>query len=151
DGSFMSNIAKLLKRIGAGQYSRDLSKKAFAAQCRLVSLGFRQGGSAGFGLRRELIDENRRSKGILAHGQRKALQGDRIQLQAGPPEEREIVGRIFLAFVEDRKTESRIARELNDENITNQFGRRWTSWGNALSLEERELHRPQCLQPHDLA
>ncbi|WP_061849917.1 recombinase family protein [Bradyrhizobium sp. DOA1] len=83
DGSFMSNIAKQLKRIGAGQYSLDLSKKVFAAQCRLVTLGFRQGGPAGYGLRRELVDRAGRSKGFLANGQRKALQEDRVLLRPG--------------------------------------------------------------------
>jgi hypothetical protein len=28
----------------AGEYSRELSVKVFAGQCRLVELGFRQGG-----------------------------------------------------------------------------------------------------------
>ncbi|WP_025036149.1 recombinase family protein [Bradyrhizobium sp. DOA9] len=128
DGSFMSNIAKQLKRIGAGQYSLDLSKKVFAAQCRLVTLGFRQGGSAGYGLRRELVDAAGRSKGFLANGQRKALQEDRVLLRPGTPEEQEVVQRIFRSFVEERKCPSSIAKELNGEGILNQFGRRWTSW-----------------------
>lgn len=128
DGSFVSNIAKQLKRIGAGQYSLDLSKKVFAAQCRLVTLGFRQGGPAGYGLRRELVDVSGRSKGFLANGQRKALQEDRVLLRPGPPEEQEVVRRIFRSFVEERKCPSAIAKELNEEGILNQFGRRWTSW-----------------------
>src|SRR5450755_2433592 len=41
----------------AGEYSRELSVKVFAGQCRLIEHGFRQGGPAGFGLRRLLIDE----------------------------------------------------------------------------------------------
>lgn len=128
DGSFVSNIAKQLKRIGAGQYSLDLSKKVFAAQCHLVTLGYRQGGPAGYGLRRELVDQHGQSKGFLAHGQRKALQEDRVLLRPGPPEELEIVRRIFRLFVEERKCPSAIAKTLNEEGIFNQFGHRWTSW-----------------------
>jgi len=30
----------------AGEYSRELSAKVFIGQCRLIELGFRQGGSA---------------------------------------------------------------------------------------------------------
>jgi hypothetical protein len=41
----------------AGEYSRELSAKVFAGQCRLIELGFRQGGPAGFGLRRVLLVE----------------------------------------------------------------------------------------------
>src|SRR5712664_1437464 len=56
DGSFVSTIAKSLKRAMAGEYSRDLSTKVFAGQCRLSHLGFFQGGLPSFGLRRYLID-----------------------------------------------------------------------------------------------
>ena len=50
DGSFGSDIQKMLKRKMAGEYSRELSVKVFAGQCRLIEHGFRQGGPAGFGL-----------------------------------------------------------------------------------------------------
>jgi len=66
-----------------------------SAKVVLVSLGFRQGGPPGFALRRELIDERGCSKGLLSHGQRKALQTDRVILKPGPPEEQELVRRIF--------------------------------------------------------
>jgi DNA invertase Pin-like site-specific DNA recombinase len=52
DGSLGSDIQKMLKRKMAGEYSRELSVKVFAGQCRLIEKGFRQGGPAGFGLRR---------------------------------------------------------------------------------------------------
>jgi hypothetical protein len=42
----------------AGEYSRELSAKVFAGQCRLIELSFRQGGHAGYGLRRRLVDQN---------------------------------------------------------------------------------------------
>ena len=57
DGSPVSTIVKGVKRAMAGEYSRELSVKVFAGQCRLIELGFRQGGPAGFGLRRVLVDE----------------------------------------------------------------------------------------------
>jgi DNA invertase Pin-like site-specific DNA recombinase len=59
DGSISATIIKSVKRAMAGEYSRELSVKVFAGQCRLIRLGFRQGGPAGFGLRRTLVDENR--------------------------------------------------------------------------------------------
>jgi hypothetical protein len=128
DGSLLSTIVKNIKRAMAGEYSRELSTKVFAGQTRLVSMGFRQGGPPGYGLRRELIDETGRSKGLLSHGQRKCLQTDRVILKPGPAEEQELVRRIFREFVVERKCESRIARELKKEGVTNQYGRPWTSW-----------------------
>jgi DNA invertase Pin-like site-specific DNA recombinase len=75
DGSLISNIAKSLKRAMAGEYSRELSPEVFAAQCRLIKLGFKHGGSATYGLNRQLLDEHGVPKGILAPGQRKSLAG----------------------------------------------------------------------------
>ena len=67
DGSLSATIIKSMKRAMAGEYSRELSAKVFTGQCRLIGLGFRQGGMAGYGLRRQLIDEQRQPKGELAH------------------------------------------------------------------------------------
>ena len=68
DGSLSSTIIKSMKRAMAGEYSRELSAKVFTGQCRLIGLGFRQGGMAGYGLRRQLIDEHRQPKGELPIG-----------------------------------------------------------------------------------
>nr|WP_291272307.1 recombinase family protein [Geothrix sp.] len=46
DGSPVSTIVKGVKRAMAGEYSRELSAKVFKGQCRLIELGFRQGGAA---------------------------------------------------------------------------------------------------------
>jgi hypothetical protein len=51
-----SSVLKTLKRSMAAEYSRELSVKVFSGQCRLIELGFRQGGPAGYGLRRQLMD-----------------------------------------------------------------------------------------------
>jgi hypothetical protein len=55
----------------AGEYSRELSAKVFVGQCRLIELGFRQGGSPGYGLRRMLRDVNGEQKGVLNRGEQK--------------------------------------------------------------------------------
>jgi predicted site-specific integrase-resolvase len=44
DGSPVSTIVKGVKRAMAGEYSRELSAKVFAGQCRLIELGFGKGG-----------------------------------------------------------------------------------------------------------
>ena len=68
DGSPVSTIVKGVKRAMAGEYSRELSAKVFAGQCRLIELGYRQGGPAGFGLRRVLIDQHGNLKAELSRG-----------------------------------------------------------------------------------
>jgi DNA invertase Pin-like site-specific DNA recombinase len=125
DGSTVSTIVKGVKRAMAGEYSRELSVKVFAGQCRLIELGFRQGGPPGFGLRRRLIDQAGASKGELAKGQHKSIQTDRVVLVPGPSEEVETVRWMYRAFV-GGKVELEIAVLLNEQRLTTDLGRRWT-------------------------
>ncbi len=126
DGSIGSTVMKSIKRAMAGEYSRELSKKVFAGQCRLIEKGFRQGGPAGYGLRRQLIDEERNPKSILKRGEHKSLQTDRVILIPGPPEEVETVRQIYRLFTLQRRNEAEIATLLNKEGISGDLGRSWT-------------------------
>ena len=100
DGSPVSTIIKAVKRTMAAEYSRELSDKVFAGQCRLIRLGFRQGGMAGYGLRRMRVDQNGEPQGILDKGQHKSLQTDRVILVPGPDEEVETVRWMYRQFVD---------------------------------------------------
>ena len=126
DGSPISTIVKGVKRAMAGEYSRELSAKVFIGQCRLIELGFRQGGSPGFGLRRMLRDVTGQQKGMLDRGEQKSIQTDRVILVPGPKEEVEIVRWMYRIFVEDRIVESRLAKMLNERGIATDLGRAWT-------------------------
>ncbi len=125
DGSIASNIVKTVKRAMAGEYSRELSAKVFQGQCRLIELGFRQGGPSGFGLRRMLIDERGQAKGELQRGEKKSIQTDRVILVPGPEDEVATVRRIYRRFL-DGASERDIARELNAESILTDRGMAWT-------------------------
>ena len=126
DGSMYAAVVKAVKRSMAGEYSRELSVKVFAGQCRLIELGFRQGGPPGYGLRRQLIDRDGNSKGLLRRGERKSLQTDRVILVPGPDQEVEVVREIYDQFVEHGKTEREIMETLNGHGITGEDGRPWT-------------------------
>lgn len=126
DGSLSATIIKSMKRAMAGEYFRELSAKVFTGQCRLISLGFRQGGPAGYGLRRLLVDEHRNPKAKLGIGEHKSLQTDRVVLTPGPPEEVEVVRRLYRMFVVQRRNESDIAAALNAEGLLTDNGRPWT-------------------------
>lgn len=126
DGSPVSTIVKGVKRAMAGEYSRELSAKVFGGQRRLIELGYRQGGPAGFGLRRQLIDQSGAVKGQLAPGEHKSIQTDRVVLVPGPSEEVAKVRWIFKAFVTRGRTETQIASDLNAGNVLTDRGRPWT-------------------------
>jgi DNA invertase Pin-like site-specific DNA recombinase len=126
DGSPVSTIVKGVKRAMAGEYSRELSSKVFQGACRLIQLGFKQGGTAGYGLRRMLVDQSGQQKAPLRIGEQKSLQTDRVILVPGPDEEVTNVNLIYHAFLHDGKTECEIAEELNSKGIVTDFGRPWT-------------------------
>ena len=126
DGSPISTIVKGVKRAMAGEYSRELSAKVFIGQCRLIELGFRQGGAAGYGLRRMLRDVNGERKGMLKSGEQKSIQTDRVILVPGPREEVTVVRSIYSLFVNEGKLESNIADVLNERGIRTDLGRIWT-------------------------
>jgi len=126
DGSPVATIVKGVKRAMAGEYSRELSAKVFAGQCRLIELGYRQGGPAGYGLRRTLIDQNGSIKGELARGEHKSLQTDRVILMPGPADEVQNIEIMYRWFVEEGLVESEIAARLNERKVLTDLGREWT-------------------------
>ncbi|UGA40235.1 recombinase family protein [Chromobacterium haemolyticum] len=126
DGSPVSSIIKSVKRTLAGEYSRELSVKVFAGQARLIERGYRQGGTAGYGLRRQLVDHTGAPKALLTRGEHKSIQTDRIILIPGPAEEVTIIGDIYRTFVEEGRSEQEIASMLNQRGITTDLGRAWT-------------------------
>jgi DNA invertase Pin-like site-specific DNA recombinase len=125
DGSSLATIVKGVKRAMAGEYSRELSVKTFAGQSRLVRQGYRQGGCAGYGMRRMLLDQHGALKCTLERGEHKSIASDRIVLVPGPSEEIETLRCIFSAFVHDRKSEHQIAKMLNRQGKLNDHGRLW--------------------------
>jgi DNA invertase Pin-like site-specific DNA recombinase len=112
-----ASIVKGLRRVMAGEYSRELSEKTFAGQCRLVREGYKVGGAAGLGLRRLLLNPNGTPKAILDYRQRKAMQDEHVVLVLGPDDEIETVREIFHWFVVDGLLYAEIARRLNRAGI----------------------------------
>jgi hypothetical protein len=88
-------------------------------------MGYKQGGTAGFGLRRMLIDQNGQHKAALKMGEHKSLQTDRVVLIPGPDEEVKTVLWIYQAFIGEGKSESEIAKLLNERGVVADFGRAW--------------------------
>jgi Recombinase len=118
-----SSVLKTLKRSMAAEYSRELAVKAFAGQCRLIELGFRQDGAAGYGQRRQLIDRNQAPKVLLGRGERKSLQTDRVTLAPGRQNK---IQNIYTRFVMDKQTACEVAEQLNGAGILGERSRPWT-------------------------
>ena len=117
NGTAADMIVKSLKRMMAGEYSRELSAKVYEGARNLASLGYRQGGTAGYGYRRSLVSSDGTAKEQLLSGQRKNLHEDHVLLIPGPAEEKHWVREVFRMFTEERKNPVEIARLLNANGI----------------------------------
>lgn len=125
DGTMLTSIVKNIKRLMAAEYSRELSAKVYAGQCRFARMGYKLGGFAGYGLVRELVDEKGQSRDVLKKGQRKYLATDHIRIRPGGPREVATVRWIFSRFLEV-KCETVVAWELNKKKVPTRSGDPWT-------------------------
>jgi DNA invertase Pin-like site-specific DNA recombinase len=117
DGSLPSLIMKALKRTMAGEYSRELGVKIFEGTKRLTLLGFKQGGVAGYGLRRMLISASGLQEQELTLGERKSIFTDRVILVPGPDHEVQIVKEIYRMLLSEKRSITSIAAKLNGDGV----------------------------------
>ena len=129
DGDISSMIMKTLKRVMAGEYSRELSKKVFDGLVRLVKNGFRSGSGPGYGFRRMLISADGIRKQELTPGERKSIANDRVILVPGPTEEVYWVREIYRMFTQRGMGFAEIAAELKERRVLFPPGRGWTAQG----------------------
>lgn len=125
---FPTMIMKVLKRTMAGEYSRELGVKVLAGQKRLAHLGFKQGGVAGYGLRRMLVGPDRQQKQELSLGQRKNLASDRVILVPGPAHEVQVIREIYRMLIDEGRSVYAIARVLNERGIQYQGQSKWNHY-----------------------
>ncbi len=127
DGAVATNIIKHLKRVMAGEYSRELSEKVTRAKLLQARLGHRQGGQLAYGFRRTLIDESGERRFVLSKGQAKALATDRVVVTVGSADEVAVIRRIFRMFVTQARSRPHIAATLNHAGVVGNGGAPWTS------------------------
>ncbi len=127
DNSFTNSLMKTMKRVMAAEYSRELSVKVHDGEKRTSEAGFRTGGIPGYGLRRMLVSSSREPKCILAAGERKSIQSDRVILVPGPPEEVRCVQEIFRMFTQDKMWPAAIAAKLRRSGVAYRGFKR-TAW-----------------------
>lgn len=122
DGSSSATLLKHIKRVMAAEYSRELGRKVFTGQANLARLGFKQGGTAPYGLRRQLVDATGKPLRILGQREWKSLQTDRVVLVHGPADELDTVRVIFRWFAKDHLSMRAIVDRLASERRTLQGG-----------------------------
>jgi DNA invertase Pin-like site-specific DNA recombinase len=128
DGSLTSVLVKQLKRAMAAEYVRELSARMRRVQRDLSDQGYWMGGPCTYGFRRCVVAPDGTRMEVLQQGQRKALQGYRVVLVAGPDDEVQTVRRVFSLFVVHGLSMRSITNLLNAEGVPSTTGRPWTEW-----------------------
>lgn len=134
DGSAVATLLKAIKRVMAGEYSRELSVKVVRAHRQQAALGFHQGGPANYGLRRAIMGTDRKVKLVMQHHEAKSLQTDRVVLVRGPDHEVATIREIFRLFVDERLSFEEIAGHLNQQGVHTARGNRWRKDNISLVL-----------------
>lgn len=118
DDSPTSSLMKGIKRVMAGEYSRELSTKVRNAKRHKVSLGLVPGGACPFGLARQEQRADGSMGRVLKRGERKSRPEYGLRYVHGDPAEIAIVERIFELYIRRGKLPAEIARILTAEGVT---------------------------------
>ncbi len=127
DASPMSAMLKNMKRVMAGEFSRELSRRVLSTLSRMAAQGYHVGGPSVYGMRRVAVDDQGNVRGVLAKGEHKSYGSDHVELAPGPAFELKVVRRIFREFVRDNGREGHLCARLNAAGIAGANGRRWTT------------------------
>lgn len=117
-------LLKGLKRIMAAEYSRDLSARVLAAQCRFSSLGFIANSACPLGFRRVSVDANRTLVDTREGNGKKQELSQKTVLVLGPQSEIDAVRTTFRLFVEERLLIPEIERRLVRDGIVGRYGKK---------------------------
>jgi len=115
--TFAGKLFKNMKRGQAGEFSRELGEKVIRAARHIAGLGFRLGGTAGYGLRRMMVSEDGKQLRPLRIGEFKHSRTNHTILVPGPAEEVAIVRDIFRMAAHQNARCQNIADELNRRGV----------------------------------
>ena len=145
DGSPMAALVKSMKRVMAGEYSRELSRQWLSHICNSRPWGITKAGqphsasAALFTSRMGGLELYwRMGSGRLTKGT--TWFSDLVQTK-----EQEIVKRIFRSFNGANQNEARIADALNADGISTGSPKPWNVWLIRKVLPERSLLGNSCL------
>lgn len=120
-----SSLGISLHRYMAAEYSRQLSEKVFYGSIKVSQQGYSAGGTAVYGMARELLDVNKKHIRILEKGEHKQIANERVSFIPKNDETTEIVIKIFDLFVKEKYQLLEIATYLNGKGFVSANGKLW--------------------------
>lgn len=121
----ISSLETSIHRYMAAEYSRQLSEKVFYGCVKVSQQGYSAGGTAAYGMIRQLLDINKNPIRILNTGEHKQIANERVSFTPKDDETTETVREIFNLFVKERYEIPDIVSYLNNKRILSATGKLW--------------------------
>lgn len=134
-----SSLETSLHRYMAGEYSRQLSAKVFYGCVKVSEQGYSAGGTAVYGMARQLLDVNKNPIRILNLGEHKQIANERVTFTPKNDETTETVREIFHLFVNKKYLIPDIVSYLNRKEILSASGKRW-GWSKIIKILTDETY-----------
>src|SRR5690606_37352580 len=101
--------------------------KVFYGCVKVSEQGYSAGGTAVYGMTRELLDVNKNHVRFLKTGEHKQIANERVTFTPKGDETTEVVREIFNLFVKERYLVSDIVTHLNHKRILSANGKQWNN------------------------
>lgn len=130
-----SSVMKQLKRVMAGEYSRELSVKVRQGRQRHEQLGHCPGSKCPYGIQRQEMLPGEIPGRMLLRSERKSRPENSLRYAPGTPDEQAIARLIFQHYTRDAMSNVEIAAKLNRDGKFWQDGTPWTGQRIVTHLE----------------
>jgi len=121
----IASLETSLQRYMAAEYSRQLSDKVFHGCVKVSEQGYSAGGTAVYGMARQLLDVHKNPIRILNLGEHKQIANERVSFTPKEDESTEVVRTIFNLFVKERFFIPDIVADLNQKELISANGKLW--------------------------
>lgn len=121
----ISSLETSLQRYMAAEYSCQLSEKVFYGCVKVSQQGYSAGGTAVYGMARQLLDVNKNPIRVLNKGEHKQIANERVSFTPKDDETTETVKEIFKLFVNEKYLIPDIVTYLNQKGTLSANGKMW--------------------------
>lgn len=121
----ISSLETSIQRYMAAEYSRQLSEKVFNGCVKVSEQGYSAGGTAVYGMARQLLDVKKEPIRILQTGEHKQIANERVNFTPKNDETTETVKEIFYLFVKERYSIPDIVTRVNQKGALSANDKLW--------------------------
>ncbi len=121
----ITHLQTSIERYMAAEYSRQLSDKVFYGCVKVSEQGYSAGGTACYGMARQLLDANKKPVRVLQRGEHKQIANERVTFVPRNDETTRTVQEMFRLLVEKWNTPQEVSKVLNTKGMPSANSGEW--------------------------